>query len=279
MKARVAKLEAIRARFESLKQKVSGLAVPGATVAVRKNRVIVLLPGDALFDGGKDAIKKSGREALKKLADGIKNDASLVQREYQVASHTDSKKPSGGAFSDNLGLSAMRARAVVLFLTDPAGGALAHERWSAAGYADNEPVAPNESDDGRAANRRVEIVVVPSSDELVDLRAIAAAQPAMPVAAPPPASAVPGAAGHDGGPPAPGPKKTTTEGSKPPAKPKGDLAPGDGKPPAGAPKAPKAPKTAPKDPSAKPEVASDPAPKKAPAPKKDPAPKKPPKSP
>jgi len=197
MKARNARLDAIRGRFETLRGKVTALAVPGAAVTIRKNRVIVTLPGDAMFDGSKDAIKKSGREALKKLAEGIKSEPNLVTREYQVAAHTDSKKPSGGAFSDNLGLSAMRARAVVLFLTDPAAGDLAHERWSAAGYADAEPVAPNGSDDGRAANRRIEIVVMPSADELVDLRSIAAAQP------PPSAVAAPPPAPKDGAPKAP----------------------------------------------------------------------------
>jgi chemotaxis protein MotB len=197
-KARAQKLEAIRARFETLRQKLAALTEVGLTVTVRKNRMVVALPGDVLFDSGKDKIKKEGKDALRKVAEAVKSDPALMAREYQVAGHTDSKKLQGGVFGDNLGLSTMRARQVVLFLTDPAEGGLPRERWSAAGYADTDPLVPNDTDEGRKANRRCEIVVVPSVDELIDLKSLASSgTPRPPVqvpapGAPPPAgSAVP----------------------------------------------------------------------------------------
>lgn len=190
-RARAQKLEAIRARFETLRQKLSAITEVGLTVAVRKNRMVVVLPGDVLFDSGQDKIKKPGRDALKKVAEIIQADPGLSAREFQVAGHTDSKKLAGGNFGDNLGLSAMRARQVVNFLTEPAGGGLTREKWSAAGYADTDPMSSNDTDEGRKANRRCEIVVVPSADELLDLKALAGAPPAAPAPAPAPSAAPP----------------------------------------------------------------------------------------
>lgn len=198
--ARAQKLEVIRARFEALRQKLAALTELGLAVTIRDNRMIVALPGDVLFDSGKDRLKKEGREVLQKVAEAIRADPGLLSREYQVAGHTDAKKLNGGPFGDNLGLSAMRARQVVLYLTDPEGGGLPRDRWSAAGYADTEPVASNDTDEGRRANRRSEIVVLPSVDELLDLRSLAAPAPARPAApaarptAPPAAPTVPPAA-------------------------------------------------------------------------------------
>lgn len=234
--ARAQKLEAIRARFEALRQKLASLTEVGLTVSVRKNRMIVALPGDVLFDSGKDKLKKAGRDALVKVAEAIQADPGLMAREYQVAGHTDAKKLNGGPFGDNLGLSTMRARQVVLFLTDPNGGALPREKWSAAGYADTDPVAPNDTDDGRKANRRCEIVVVPSVDELLDLRSLAAA-PAR-VAAPAPApSARPSAAPPVGAPSAP----PSAAPAPTPAAPAPSISP----PAPAAPKAPRSQPTAP----------------------------------
>jgi chemotaxis protein MotB len=212
--ARAQKLEAIRARFEALRQKLAALTDLGLAVTVRDNRMIVALPGDVLFDSGKDRLKKEGREVLAKVAEAIRADPGLVSREYQVAGHTDSKKLSGGPFGDNLGLSAMRARQVVLFLTDPERGALPRDKWSAAGHADTDPVASNDTEEGRRANRRVEIVIVPSIDELLDLRSLAAAPARSRAAVPHPAGPPAPAAPRPAAPPA-APAKPAKPGSAP----------------------------------------------------------------
>jgi chemotaxis protein MotB len=242
-KMRAQKLEAIRARFESLRQKLAALTEVGLTVTVRKNRMVVALPGDVLFDSGKDKLKKGGRDVLKKVADAIRADPGLVAREYQVAGHTDSKKLQGGVFGDNLGLSTMRARQVVLYLTDPNEGGLPREKWSAAGYADTDPVASNDTDEGRLANRRSEIVVVPSVDELLDLKTLAGtpvpakaapvAPPATPPAAPPAKTAAP---------PAAPPARTAAPPAAPPAM-TGAPPTMTATPPAKTPAAPAAPRT------------------------------------
>ena len=172
-KARAKQLEAIKARFEALRTKLDQLTKLGLAVTIRKNRMVISLPGDVLFDSGRETLKKQGQEILSKVAGVIKADASLANRDYQVAGHTDNKPLQGGQFRDNWGLSLMRAREVLLYLVSDKGGQLQVNRWSAAGFADTDPVAPNETDEGRQKNRRCDLIVVPSVEEMLDLKSIA----------------------------------------------------------------------------------------------------------
>jgi chemotaxis protein MotB len=172
-KRRAKQLERIKQRFERLRSKLEQLTNLGLEVKIRNNRMIISLPGDVLFESGKTKLKSDGKDVLKKVASIINADASLRNREYQVAGHTDNVELKGGLFKDNWGLSLMRAREVLIFLIDPKKGALPATRWSAAGFADTDPVASNETPDGRQKNRRCEIVVVPSAEEMLDLKNIA----------------------------------------------------------------------------------------------------------
>ncbi|MEM9694145.1 MAG: OmpA family protein [Myxococcota bacterium] len=172
--ARAAQLERIKKRFELLRTKLNELVSLGLEVTIRKNRMIISLPGDVLFASGQDRLNPKGQEVLGKVASTINGDGSLRQRFYQVAGHTDDK-PYRGVFRDNWGLSLMRARSVLLYLIDPKQGSLPVARWSAAGFADTDPIAPNESEGGRSKNRRCEIIVVPSAEEVLDLKALTGA--------------------------------------------------------------------------------------------------------
>ncbi|MFO0618652.1 MAG: OmpA family protein [Polyangiaceae bacterium] len=169
-KAKAAQLEAIKARFETLKKKLDELTKLGLAVTIRNNRMVISLPGDVLFDSGAETLKREGKDILTKVATVIKNDSALVQRQYQVAGHTDSK-PYAGTFRDNWGLSLMRAREVLLYLVDDEG--LPAAKWSAAGFGATDPVADNSSTDGRQKNRRCDLIVVPSVEEMLDLKSIA----------------------------------------------------------------------------------------------------------
>jgi len=171
-KARAQRLEAIRARYELLRKKLDELTKFGLAVNIRKNRMVISLPGDVLFDTGKDTLRKDGEDILKKVAAIIKADKSLLDRDYQVAGHTDAQPLSRPPFHDNWGLSLMRARSVLLFLVGKNGN-LPRLHWSAAGFADTDPVAPNTTRDGQQKNRRCELIVVPDVDEMLDLRDIA----------------------------------------------------------------------------------------------------------
>jgi len=176
---RTEQLDQIRKRFELLQTKLQKLTQLGLKVEVRNNRMLIQLPGDVLFDSGQDHLKAEGTKILMQVADVIGKDADLSKRRFQVAGHTDSKPLAGGVFKDNWGLSTMRARSVLLLLTSPpdaktcVGGGLSPANWSAAGYADTDPVASNDTEEGRKKNRRVELVVQPDVEEMLNLKSLA----------------------------------------------------------------------------------------------------------
>jgi chemotaxis protein MotB len=203
---RAEQLERIKKRFEMLRDKLNKLTQLGLKVEVRNNRMVIRLPGDVLFPSGSDKLKDEGIKVLKAVADVIRNDPQLVKRYFQVAGHTDNKPLQGGPFRDNWGLSLMRARGVLLYLIEPVaaaeppakpgaakpaagkpaaneaakadakdvakegGGGLDVTRLHAAGYGETDPVQPNSDDEKRAANRRVELVLLPDVEEMLDLR-------------------------------------------------------------------------------------------------------------
>ena len=183
-KQRADQLAAIEARFKDLKSRLEKLNAVGLKVVVRNNRMVIQLPGDVLFDSGKDELKQSGRDVLMQVADVIRSDSTLSTRLFQVAGHTDNAKyPANGPFHDNWGLSLSRARQVVLFLTGPkddknpkkSGGGLATKNWSASGFAETDPQAgtvDKQSADEMGKNRRVELVLQPNVQEMLDLSTI-----------------------------------------------------------------------------------------------------------
>jgi chemotaxis protein MotB len=172
-KARAHQLELIKERFEKLKSKLDELTKLGLTVTVRHNRMVISLPGDVLFDSGRETLKKDGQSILGKVAAIFKADPQLLARDYQVAGDTDDKPLAGGPFKDNWGLSLMRAREVLVYLIDPKAGGLPTQHWSAAGFGATDPIASNATDEGRQKNRRCELIVMPSIEEMLDLKAIA----------------------------------------------------------------------------------------------------------
>jgi outer membrane protein OmpA-like peptidoglycan-associated protein len=101
-----------------------------------------------LFDIDKTALKPESKRTLEEVAKLLRTDPSL---KLEVAGHTDN---TGGA-AHNMRLSAGRAASVVHALVDAFG--IEEGRLRAIGYGDTKPVAPNDSDQGRAQNRRVEL--------------------------------------------------------------------------------------------------------------------------
>lgn len=176
-KQRAAVLERIKKRFEVLRQKLQKLTNLGLKVSIRNNRMVISLPGDVLFASGKTKLREEGVQVVAAVADVIRNDQQLRKRYFQVAGHTDNKPLKGGIFKDNWGLSVMRAREVLVFMvrsTDhkDGGGGLDPARLHAAGYGETDPVANNSDDAGRQGNRRVELVLMPDVEEMLDLKSL-----------------------------------------------------------------------------------------------------------
>ncbi len=176
-KARAAQLEAIKERFEQLREKLQKLTNLGLKVQIRHNRMVISLPGDVLFASGQDTLKEEGKNVLTAVCDVIRKDPLLAARYFQVAGHTDNKPLMGGNFKDNWGLSAMRARQVLVYMIAPTdakggGGGLDPTHLHAAGYGETDPIADNGTEEGRQANRRVELVLMPDVSEMLDLKGL-----------------------------------------------------------------------------------------------------------
>lgn len=173
---RTAQLLEMQKRFDLLRTKLKKLSQMGLTVVVRDNRMVVELPGDVLFDSGSDRLREEGQTIIRQVAEAIRSDADLAARHFQVAGHTDGFALSSSYFRDNWGLSAMRARSVLSVLVAPTsdgGGGLDPTHWGLAGYGATDPVASNDTAEGRSKNRRVELVVQPDVEEMINLESLA----------------------------------------------------------------------------------------------------------
>jgi len=113
--------------------------------------IAIVLPESLVFQSGSiDIIHK---DMLRHLGQKLKTVAGSIR----IEGHTDSIPVSSGSFSSNWELSTQRAVNVVKFLVNECG--IDPRNLSAAGYADSQPVASNDSSEGRALNRRVNLIV------------------------------------------------------------------------------------------------------------------------
>jgi outer membrane protein OmpA-like peptidoglycan-associated protein len=130
-------------------------AIPDADVQRREDSLIVMLPGDVLFDTNSSALAPGAYERLRSVAASLQRypDTNIV-----VKGHTD----SSGAESYNLKLSEERAENVRKYLV--AEGVSA-SRITAIGFGEAYPLVSNDTSSGRQQNRRVELEIKPN-DEL-----------------------------------------------------------------------------------------------------------------
>ena len=154
--------EARLAQFKSLATKFKRLSDDGrARVLLRRGQMLVEIPSDQLFDAGKSQINATGKATLGDVARVLK---TLEGRKIQVAGHTDNVKLDKAKFTNNWELSTARAVEVTKVLVeqgmDPAA-------LSAGGFAEFAPAAPNDTPEGRKKNRRMELVLVPTAEEIV----------------------------------------------------------------------------------------------------------------
>jgi len=121
----------------------------------KKARVLAVF-GDGTFRSGEFVMNNNLKTAVQKLGPDIK--ASPGHR-VVIEGHTDNIRPSSGRkYMDNIELSFLRANAVALQLVK---SGIALERISVIGYGDTHPIASNETSEGRARNRRVEVKLIP----------------------------------------------------------------------------------------------------------------------
>ncbi len=166
LRARERQAQERLATFRRLMERLRAMMDGGRlNVRIVRNRMVIELPSGVLFDSGKADLKPEGEATLAEIAGVLRE---IADREFQVSGHTDNV-PITGRFRSNWSLSAIRAVAVSEFMISHGVPA---NRISAAGYADTQPVASNDTPEGRQQNRRIEIALMPNLDELPDLSSL-----------------------------------------------------------------------------------------------------------
>src|SRR5699024_8631452 len=125
----------------------------------KNGKVYVSLSQNLLFATGSDRLDPKGVDAIKKLAEVLKNHEKI---DIVVEGHTDDV----GSVNRNWQLSTERALSVLKVLQD---NQVNPDRLTASGRAFYAPVAPNDSDNNRALNRRTEIILSPDLSNLFKL--------------------------------------------------------------------------------------------------------------
>lgn len=157
--------EASSALRDKLQQALLGFQNSGLTVTIKDGKVYVSLADKLLFPSGSIIINENGKLALQQLAAVLNKEPEI---NIAVEGHTDDKKVINlGQIKDNWDLSVLRATSVCRYLTETEN--IDPHRLTATGKSQYQPVDPTDSNDARAKNRRIEIVLTPKLDELYNL--------------------------------------------------------------------------------------------------------------
>lgn len=145
----------------SLTEALRGFEGKGLTVEQRNGKVYVSLENRLLFAPGSWNVNSKGKEAIRELTGVLskEEDFNII-----IEGHTDSDPFSGsGSIVDNWDLSVKRATSIVKLITS---GGVNEERISASGRGEFVPVASNKTVEGKAKNRRIEVIIEPDLSKI-----------------------------------------------------------------------------------------------------------------
>jgi chemotaxis protein MotB len=160
-------MDAQKKAIEAIRKKMTdalvGFKSDELSVAIKNGKVYVSLQENLLFPSGSAVVNPKGKVALGKLAEVLNLNPDIT---VDIEGHTDSI-PIRGKYQDNWDLSLARSASIVRILTvdykvDP-------KRVIASGHSQYDPVQTNSTPDGRAQNRRTDIILSPKLDELYRL--------------------------------------------------------------------------------------------------------------
>jgi chemotaxis protein MotB len=170
---RVEELESILAskdaKMKSLKDAISAALTNfegnGLTVEHRDGKVYVSMENKLLFESGSWSVNPRGREAVLQLGKVLAKNPEIA---VLIEGHTDNVAYGGnGPLKDNWDLSTKRATAIVTILSS--NQKIIKENLTAAGRSEFAPIDSNASFEGRAKNRRIEVILTPKLDEISKL--------------------------------------------------------------------------------------------------------------
>lgn len=163
LKQIIARQDSITNRLNSiLRNALLGFNSDELSVEIKNGKVYVSMSDKLLFKSGSSTVEVKGREALKLLGGVLEKNIDI---DILVEGHTDNVPIKTTIYKDNWDLSVARATSIVRILTSDYK--IAPTRLTASGKGEYFPKADNESPEGRAKNRRTEIILSPKLDELL----------------------------------------------------------------------------------------------------------------
>lgn len=161
----IARQDSITKRLNGiLRNALLGFNADELSVEIKNGKVYVSMSDRLLFKSGSAAVEDKGKQAIKLLADVLNSNPDI---EILVEGHTDNVPIRTTVFRDNWDLSVARATSIVRILTDDHN--ITPTRVTASGRGEYVPRAANDTPEGRALNRRTEIILSPKLDEIMQL--------------------------------------------------------------------------------------------------------------
>ena len=150
---------------EAIMRALAGFEELDIQVEFKNGKVYVILPEKLLFKSGSTAVDPQGVQALVQISKALngKNDVYI-----SVEGHTDNvPMKESDRMKDNLDLSVLRATSISRIMIKQGG--ITAKRIAAVGRGESMPIATNETVEGRAKNRRSEIILTPQLDKILDI--------------------------------------------------------------------------------------------------------------
>jgi chemotaxis protein MotB len=149
---------------ETLSKALNAFEGKGLTVEQKNGKVYVSMENKLLFQTGSWAVGTEGRKAVVEVGKVLANNPDIT---VLIEGHTDNDKilgNIGGGIESNWDLSTKRATAIVNILGENAG--IQKKNLTAAGRGEFAPIMSNDTPEGKAKNRRIEIILTPKLDEI-----------------------------------------------------------------------------------------------------------------
>ncbi|MCX7724980.1 MAG: OmpA family protein [Thermodesulfovibrio sp.] len=140
-----------KAIIEDLRKLLNDIS--GVNIKSDARGIVITLPDSLLFSSGSAELKPESIEALIRISEKLKE----IPGKVAIEGHTDNVPIRSSIYKSNWELSAARASSVLHFLLQRG---LSPDRFLIAGYGEYKPIAPNDTDEGRAKNRRVELIIL-----------------------------------------------------------------------------------------------------------------------
>ena len=161
----IARQDSITRRLNSiLRNSLLGFNSDELSVEIKNGKVYVSMSDKLLFRSGSVTVEDKGKEALKLLGDVLGKNPDI---DILVEGHTDNVPIKTSVFKDNWDLSVVRATTIVRILSSEYQ--IVPTRLTASGRGEYFPKSDNDSPEGRARNRRTEIILSPKLDEIMQI--------------------------------------------------------------------------------------------------------------